>query len=44
LPAAELKPVDLNALVTDIFMLYEHDGLAVPVRLELDPACPNGDG
>ena len=40
LPAAELKPVDLNSLVTDIFMLYEHDGLAVPVSLELDPACP----
>jgi nitrogen fixation/metabolism regulation signal transduction histidine kinase len=40
LPAAELKPVDLNALVADILHLYEHDRLAVPVRLELDPKCP----
>ena len=44
LPAAELKPVDLNALVTDIFLLYEHEheheGVAVPVNLELDGGCP----
>jgi nitrogen fixation/metabolism regulation signal transduction histidine kinase len=40
LPAAELKPVDLNALVADVLHLYEHDRLTVPVRLELDPKCP----
>lgn len=40
LPAAELKPVDLNALVLDVLHLYEHDRLAVPVRLELDEKCP----
>jgi nitrogen fixation/metabolism regulation signal transduction histidine kinase len=45
LPAAELKPVDLNGLVSDVVSLYgsrdsgfgaEH----VPVRMELDPECP----
>jgi nitrogen fixation/metabolism regulation signal transduction histidine kinase len=45
LPAAELKPVDLNGLVGDVVALYgsrdsgfgaEH----VPVRMDIDPACP----
>ena len=44
LPAAELKPVDLNALVTDVLQLYLDEGGdsagAVPVRVELDAACP----
>jgi len=45
LPAAELKPVDLNQLVSDVLQLYgreaEGEGSAhVPVRMELDPACP----
>ncbi len=44
LPAAELKPVDLNALVADVLMLYAREGDAakgqVPVRMELDPAAP----
>lgn len=40
LPAAELKPVDLNAMVLDVIQLYEGDGAAVPIRLELDPLCP----
>ncbi len=47
LPAAQLKPVDLNGLVSDVLQLYareagEHgQGAAhVPVRMELDPACP----
>jgi len=40
LPAADLKPVDLNALVTDILHLYEAESAAVPVRAELDPRCP----
>lgn len=45
LPAAELKPVDLNALVQDVLHLYaaeEHAAVPghVPVRAELDPACP----
>ncbi|MGE3349279.1 MAG: ATP-binding protein [Ramlibacter sp.] len=43
LPAAELKPVDLNALVADVLNLYQDEnGQAgtVPVLLDLDPACP----
>jgi nitrogen fixation/metabolism regulation signal transduction histidine kinase len=40
LPAAELKPIDLNALVTDVLQLYESENAHVPVRMELDAACP----
>lgn len=45
LPAAELKPLDLNGLVGDVLHLYVREGEAgvgshVPVRAELDPACP----
>jgi nitrogen fixation/metabolism regulation signal transduction histidine kinase len=47
LPAAELKPVDLNALVTDVLQLYAREGAEpgdaawhVPVKMELDPNCP----
>ena len=45
LPSAELKQVDLNALVTQVLQLYEGSGDAalaqrVPVRLEVDAACP----
>jgi len=41
LPAAALKPLDLNALVSDVLTLYGVDGQSqgVVVR-ELDPACP----
>ena len=46
LPAAELKPVDLNALVGDVLHLYELEGSEridaasqVPIRMELDPEC-----
>jgi nitrogen fixation/metabolism regulation signal transduction histidine kinase len=47
LPAAELKPVDVNALVGDVLHLYAQEGEQpagtshVPVRTDLDPACPN---
>ncbi|MDP3311052.1 MAG: ATP-binding protein, partial [Polaromonas sp.] len=41
LPAAELKPVDLNALVNDVIQLYASDNAVVPVQTELDPACPD---
>lgn len=42
LPAAELKPLDLNALVSDVLHLYAREGdgdhpAHVPVRMELDP-------
>jgi nitrogen fixation/metabolism regulation signal transduction histidine kinase len=40
LPAAELKPVDLNALVLDVAHLYEAETQGVPVALELDSNCP----
>jgi nitrogen fixation/metabolism regulation signal transduction histidine kinase len=40
LPAAELKPVDLNVLVQDVAHLYETESLHAPVQLELDPKCP----
>jgi nitrogen fixation/metabolism regulation signal transduction histidine kinase len=46
LPAAELKPVDLNGLVNDVLHLYAREGDSargpsqVPVRVELDPAAP----
>jgi len=38
LPAARLAPTDLNALVRDILVLYDH--AAVPVRLELAEDLP----
>jgi nitrogen fixation/metabolism regulation signal transduction histidine kinase len=38
LPAAQLVPVDLNALLRDILALYDH--AAVPVRLELADELP----
>ncbi len=45
LPAAELKPLDLNALVGEVLHLYTREGetvpgTQVPVRAQLDAACP----
>jgi len=47
LPAAELKPVDLNTLVADVMHLYAREGgergdasAHVPVRMELESDCP----
>jgi nitrogen fixation/metabolism regulation signal transduction histidine kinase len=46
LPAAELKPVDLNGVVNDVLHLYAREGDSargasqVPIRVDLDPACP----
>lgn len=40
LPAAELKPVDLNALVADVLHLYHSESSAVPMHPELDDRCP----
>jgi nitrogen fixation/metabolism regulation signal transduction histidine kinase len=37
LPAAELAPVDLNALVSEVMQLYLSDNAVVPVVAELDP-------
>jgi nitrogen fixation/metabolism regulation signal transduction histidine kinase len=48
LPAAELKPVDLNALIADVLLLYAREGgeradapAHVPVTTALDPHCPS---
>ena len=41
LPAAELKPLDLNALATEVLLLYLGENSPVPVRAELDPNCPD---
>lgn len=40
LPAADLKPLQLNTLVADVLQLYSHDTSAVPVTVQLDPQCP----
>ncbi len=39
LPAAELKPVDLNLLVSEVLQLYSTDHPQIPIQLDLDPAC-----
>jgi len=44
LPAAELKAVDLNVLVTEVMHLYACENLPVPVQMELDPRCPKVQG
>jgi nitrogen fixation/metabolism regulation signal transduction histidine kinase len=40
LPAAELHPVNLNALVSDVIQLYAADNAVVPVQAELQADCP----
>ena len=47
LPAAELKPVDLNGLVSDVLHLYAREGgergdesARVPIKMDVDPNCP----
>lgn len=40
LPAAELRPVDLNALVTEVMQLYASETSQVPVQMELDQRSP----
>jgi len=40
LPAAELKPLQLNALIADVMHLYDPENAKVPIQLELDEACP----
>jgi len=41
LPAAELKTLDLNALVTEVLNLYGSDPAQIPVISELDEHCPS---
>jgi len=40
LPAADLKPVDLNSLVADVFQLYGGEHASSMLRCELDERCP----
>jgi len=41
LPAAELKPLDLNALIGDVLALYGAEGSGgADIQRELDPQCP----
>ncbi len=40
LPAAELKPVDLNLLITEVLQLYPSETARVPVCVELDVRSP----
>jgi nitrogen fixation/metabolism regulation signal transduction histidine kinase len=48
LPAAELKPLDLNALINDVLQLYLHDAsgdhAALPLYTELDDKAPRIQG
>jgi nitrogen fixation/metabolism regulation signal transduction histidine kinase len=41
LPSADLKPLDLNNLVTEVAHLYAPENASVPILLELDPRCPS---
>ena len=40
LPAAELKALDLNQLVTEVLQLYASETSQVPVQMDLEPRCP----
>ena len=40
LPAADLKPVDLNSLIADVIQLYASDNATVAIDTELDPKAP----
>ncbi len=40
LPAAELKPVDLNSLIIEVMQLYANEVSQVPVFTDLDPRAP----
>ncbi|MBY0410125.1 MAG: HAMP domain-containing protein, partial [Burkholderiaceae bacterium] len=40
LPAAELHALDINALVSEVLLLYGSETAAVAVETRLEPACP----
>ena len=40
LPAADLQPIDINALVQEIVQLYDNEHASVPLALELENSCP----
>jgi nitrogen fixation/metabolism regulation signal transduction histidine kinase len=41
LPAAELRPINLNALARDVLNLYLNEGGQMDIRPDLDPNCPD---
>jgi nitrogen fixation/metabolism regulation signal transduction histidine kinase len=48
LPSADLKPLDLNALIHDVMGLYAQESTdkptQVPIALDLDAGCPKIEG
>lgn len=40
LPAATLKPLNLNELISDVMQLYSGDSLEAPIHLQLDATAP----
>ncbi len=40
LPAAELRPLQLNQVITDVLQLYPSGTTLAPVLAQLDPLCP----
>lgn len=40
LPAADLKPLDLNSLIAELMQLYGEENAQVVVHAHLDPECP----
>jgi nitrogen fixation/metabolism regulation signal transduction histidine kinase len=43
-PPAQLSPLDLNGLITEVGVLYEADGAAGPLGLQLAPGLPDIEG
>ena len=41
LPAADLQPIDLNALVSDLMQLYGEENVRVPVKVKFDAQAPH---
>jgi nitrogen fixation/metabolism regulation signal transduction histidine kinase len=40
LPSADLKPLDLNGLITDVLALYVSESIETPIASSLAPDCP----
>lgn len=40
LPSAQLQPLDINELVTDVLQMYATDDDPVQMQVDLDPDCP----
>jgi nitrogen fixation/metabolism regulation signal transduction histidine kinase len=40
LPSADLKPLDLNGLITEVLALYASEAIEIPITSSLAPDCP----